>query len=134
MVDKILERHAVRITPMRQLVLEYFIEKDMVLGLKDLEEAFPKSDKITIYRTLKTFEEKGIIHGINNVGEIKYARCKGFCDVHHHVDWHPHFQCDVCLGVVCVDDAPIPNIELPQGYQWKSTTVMITGVCPDCTG
>ncbi|MGB0931761.1 MAG: hypothetical protein ACPGVB_13350 [Chitinophagales bacterium] len=54
MVDKILKRHAVRITLMRQLVLEYFIEKDMVLGLKDLEEAFPKSDKITIYRTLKT--------------------------------------------------------------------------------
>ena len=73
-VNKILEQTAIRITPMRQLLLEYFLQNNGAFGLIELENAFPKSDRITIYRTLKTFEEKGIIHSINNgTGEVKYA-------------------------------------------------------------
>jgi len=54
-VNKILEQKAVRITPMRQLLLEYFVAENTVLGLSELEKVFPKSDRITMYRTLKTF-------------------------------------------------------------------------------
>ena len=65
-VEEVLRHKAVRITPMRQLLLEYFLKHRRTFGLQELEEAFPKSDRITIYRTLKTFEEKGIIHNIKN--------------------------------------------------------------------
>ena len=42
-----------------------------------LEKAFPRADRITIYRTLKTFEEKGIVHGIEEgTTEVKYALCQ----------------------------------------------------------
>ena len=76
---KILEQKAVRITPMRQLLLDYFLQHEGTFGLMELENAFPKSDRITMYRTLKTFEEKGIIHGINNeTGEVKYAVYNSF--------------------------------------------------------
>jgi Fur family ferric uptake transcriptional regulator len=71
-VDEILTNKTVRITAMRQLVLEYFLENDGTFGLLELENDFPKSDRITIYRTLKTFEQKGIVHGISNgTGEVK---------------------------------------------------------------
>ena len=53
-VNKILEQKAVRITPMRQLLLEYFLQNNGTFGLIELENAFPKSDRITIYRTLVT--------------------------------------------------------------------------------
>ena len=45
-------------------------------SIEVLEKAFPKSDRITMYRTLKTFEEKGILHSIKGEGdEAKYALC-----------------------------------------------------------
>jgi len=110
---KILEEKAVRITPMRQLLLEYFLQNNGTFGLIELENAFPKSDRITMYRTLKTFEEKGIIHG-------------------HHIDQHPHFQCEQCKQVTCIDSVVVPKMELPKGYVSKEMTMMIKGLCPDC--
>ena len=93
MTEEILNKKEVRITPMRQLLLEFFLEKNKVLGLSELEKAFPKSDRVTIYRTLKTFEEKGIVHGISNgTTEMKYALCHD-CQVANHSDFHPHFSC-----------------------------------------
>ena len=130
---KILEEKAVRITPMRQLLLEYFLQHEGTFGLIELENAFPKSDRITMYRTLKTFEEKGIIHGINNgTGEVKYALCDEHCTPIHHIDQHPHFQCEQCKQISCIDSLVIPKMELPKGYIQKGVTMMIKGICPDC--
>ena len=130
---KILEQKAVRITPMRQLLLEYFLQHEGTFGLIELENAFPKSDRITIYRTLKTFEEKGIIHGINNgTGEVKYALCDEHCTPIHHIDQHPHFQCEQCKQISCIDSLVIPKMELPKGYIQKEISMMIKGICLDC--
>ena len=130
---KILEEKAVRITPMRQLLLEYFLQHNKTFGLIELENAFPKSDRITMYRTLKTFEERGIIHGINNgTGEVKYALCDEHCTTIHHIDQHPHFQCEQCKQISCIDSLVIPKMELPKGYIQKEMTMMIKGICPDC--
>ena len=129
---KVLEQKAVRITPMRQLLLEFFLQKNGTFGLIELEKAFPKSDRITIYRTLKTFEEKGIIHSINNgTGEVKYALCDEHCTPIHHIFQHPHFQCEQCKRVSCIDSLVIPKIELPIGYIQKEMTMMIKGICPN---
>ena len=96
-VNQILEQKAVRITPMRQLLLEHFLLKNTSIGLLELKEAFPKSDRITMYRTLKTFEDKGVLHSINNgISEVKYALCKEHCTTANHVDIHPHFHCSKC--------------------------------------
>ena len=132
-VNKILDQKAVRITPMRQLLLEYFVEKNTVSGLSELEKVFPKSDRITMYRTLKTFEEKGILHSIKGEGdEAKYALCNEHCSPVNHIDQHPHFQCEQCKQVTCIDSQLIPSMELPDGYVQKEVTMMIKGICPNC--
>ncbi|MEZ4885221.1 MAG: transcriptional repressor [Chitinophagales bacterium] len=132
-VNKILEQKAIRITPMRQLILEYFLQNDGTFGLIELENAFPKSDRITIYRTLKTFEEKGILHSIKEEGmEAKYALCKEHCSTEHHIDQHPHFQCQKCKQITCIDSQLIPTMELPDGYVQKEVNMMIKGICPNC--
>jgi Fur family ferric uptake transcriptional regulator len=132
-VFKILEQKAVRITPIRQLLLEYFLENNGAFGLIELENAFPKSDRITMYRTLKTFEEKGIIHGINNgTNEIKYALCDVDCTPIHHLDQHPHFQCEKCKQITCLHSLVIPPMELPKGYLQIERSMMIIGLCPNC--
>ena len=133
-VNKILEQKAVRITPMRQLILKHFVEENAVLGLSELEEIFPKSDRITMYRTLKTFEDKGILHSIKSEDEeAKYALCHEHCTPVRHLDQHPHFQCQKCKQITCIDSQLIPSMELPIGYIQKKVRMMINGLCPDCS-
>lgn len=59
-----------RPTSMRILVYDYLNIQTAALSLTEIEAYFHKADKVTIYRTLKTFEEKGI-------GYYRY--------LHHHV-------------------------------------------------
>lgn len=130
---KILEEKAVRITPMRQLLLEYFLQQNKPFGLLELETAFPRSDRITMYRTLKTFEEKGIVHSINNeAGEVKYALCKEHCTPVHHLDQHPHFHCSKCKQITCLESVFIPKIELPNGFTADEMKMTIKGICKNC--
>ncbi|MBT8188118.1 MAG: transcriptional repressor [Croceitalea sp.] len=132
-VNKILKEKAVRITPMRQLLLEYYLQHNKTFGLMELEKAFPKSDRITMYRTLKTFEEKGIIHSINNeTGEVKYALCKEHCTSANHLDQHPHFHCSNCNQITCMESVFIPPIELPDGFSANEISMTIKGICKNC--
>ena len=130
---KILKQKAVRITPMRQLLLEYFLKHNKPYGLQELEKAFPKSDRITMYRTLKTFEENGIIHSIDNgTNEVKYALCKEHCTPSHHLDQHPHFHCLHCHQITCLEHIFIPSIELPDGFAANEINMTIKGTCKNC--
>ena len=132
MIEEILNKKEVRITPMRQLLLEFFLGKNKILGLSDLEKAFPKSDRVTIYRTLKTFEEKGIIHSIaNGTVEVKYALCHD-CQVANHSDLHPHFYCLKCEELSCLESVFIPMVELPRGYSFEKMEMTIQGICQKC--
>ena len=132
-VEAILEKQNIRITPMRQMLLEYYLENESAFGLLELENAFPNSDRITIYRTLKTFEEKGVVHSINSgSGEVKYALCNEYCNSTVHIDEHPHFQCERCNRVTCIDSALIPKVDLPEGFLQKESSMMIKGICSEC--
>ena len=131
-VLNILEEKSIRITPMRQLLLEYFMEKDKALGLSELENAFPRADRIIMYRTLKTFEEKGILHSIENSKEIKYGLCSDNCSPSIHLEEHPHFECTKCHQTTCLESAFIPQVEVPSGYSTQGYRMTIVGVCKNC--
>ena len=45
-------------TSMRILVYDFLEEQQIAMSLSEIESHFYKADRITIYRTLKTFEEK----------------------------------------------------------------------------
>ena len=132
-VEQLLDQKKVRITAMRQMVLEYFIENDKSVSLSDLESVFPRADRITLYRTLKTFEEKGIVHKIENAtSEVKFALCKLDCSPAQHIDLHPHFHCLKCDETTCLESISIPSLSLPEGYQARDFNMMIKGFCRVC--
>lgn len=134
-IDHILEQKSIRITPMRQLVLRHFFRENKSFGLSELEEALPKSDRITIYRTLKTFEEKGVLHPIEHgTSEVKYALCKEHCQELNHYDKHPHFHCAICGEVECLESVTVPSVILPQGYSANEIKMNIKGRCNKCQG
>jgi Fur family ferric uptake transcriptional regulator len=132
-VEILLEQKSVRVTAMRQLILEYFLKEQKTASLRDLEAIFNRADRITIYRTLKTFEEKGILHSIENgANEVRYALCNEHCTKDYHIDTHPHFHCEKCKNITCLEAVELPQVALPMDYQAKEITVMIKGICPGC--
>jgi len=134
-VDKLLEQKNVKSTAMRQLVLNKFLERNTAYSLSQLNEALDWSDKSTIFRTLKTFVEKGILHTIDNgSGSTLYALCSDSCSTHLHVDFHPHFKCEKCGKTICIDSHTFPEIKVPNGFEVKNIDVNLSGVCNDCKG
>jgi Fe2+ or Zn2+ uptake regulation protein len=54
-----------RSTPNREEILDLFIEKNYALSHSDIEKEIDASlDRVTVYRTLKTFLDKGLIHKV----------------------------------------------------------------------
>ncbi|MEP6700063.1 MAG: transcriptional repressor, partial [Bacteroidota bacterium] len=61
-VELLLKRNALSITDSRKKILQLFLEKAGALAHGDIEKkAGEKFDRVTIYRTLQTFVDKGII-------------------------------------------------------------------------
>ena len=93
-LENILIAKQITPTPMRVMVLEYVLKQSTAISLSDLEKEFQHSDKTTLYRTVKTFEEKGLIHDIKDGTEAaRYALCEADCTTGVHHDLHLHFYC-----------------------------------------
>ena len=130
----ILKQNGLSRTEVRLKVLELFLSSDSALSLTDIEGAFDKLDRITLYRTLKAFETKGIIHkAVDGTNHPKYAMCEEDCDEHNHQDNHAHFHCMECHKTICLENVPTPHApEIPQGYQVQETNLILSGLCIDC--
>jgi Fur family ferric uptake transcriptional regulator len=134
-VKTALKSFNLRHTDCREEVLNTFTQSTAALSHSDIEcSVDEKYDRVTIYRTLKTFMEKGIIHRILDAeGGSKYALCKEHeCskEVHHHD--HVHFKCNSCGDTTCLESVHIPGITLPEGYQKEDINLLIEGRCPNC--
>ncbi len=129
--DKLTSRN-IKPTAMRELVLDILTVQTAAISLSDLEQNFHKSDKVTLYRTLKTFEEKKLIHSIDDgTGAVKYALCKETCQCHPE-ELHVHFYCLKCQHTFCLTDIPIPSINLPVNFSIENINMVVKGVCSNC--
>ena len=130
----VLRRKHLNITDSRKKILSLFLNHKDALAHADIEKnAGEKFDRVTVYRTLQTFVEKGIVHTIPTADNaILYALCKD-CDEEHHHDDHVHFVCQDCQTTICLDDVVSPQIKLPEGYMAENVQVVINGVCKNCT-
>src|SRR5687767_1041337 len=74
----LLRRKHLSITDSRKKILSLFLSHKDALTHSDIEKkAGEKFDRVTVYRTLQTFVEKGIVHTIPTAdNSILYALCK----------------------------------------------------------
>ena len=130
----ILRKNQLSITAGRKKILELFLNSPGALAHADIEKNTDAAfDRVTVYRTLQTFVDKGIIHNIpTSDNSILYALCKDNCAEGHHHDNHVHFICDECSKTICLDDVTIPEVKLPKGFKPKHAEMVVTGVCDDC--
>ena len=133
-IDELLRKSQLSVTGGRRKILELFIQHDGALSHSDIEKkAGEKFDRVTVYRTLQAFVEKGLIHSIPTPdNSIRYALCKEDCSGGHHQDDHVHFICNHCGNTVCLEEVVIPEIRLPRGYQAQQVEMLVSGICKSC--
>jgi len=134
-IKDILKRNNLSVTGSREKILSLFLNQQGALAHGDIEKkAGEKFDRVTVYRTLQTFLEKGIIHAIPTAdNSIRYALCKDDCSEGHHHDHHVHFVCTTCSNTYCLDDVVTPEVKLPKGYVSSQIEVVVEGVCKVCS-
>ena len=134
-IKDILKRNNLSLTGSREKILSLFLKQEGALAHGDIEKkAGEKFDRVTVYRTLQTFVEKGIIHAIPTAdNSIRYALCKDNCSEGHHHDHHVHFVCMSCHNTYCLDDVVTPDIRLPKGYLSSQIEVVVEGICKICS-
>ncbi|GGF27849.1 Fur family transcriptional regulator [Echinicola rosea] len=132
---KILKSHQLRVTSCRRDVLDTFLNKNIALSHSDLEEKLKENfDRVTIYRTLKTFLDSDLIHKVlDDTGVTKYALCHHDAGEDHHDHEHVHFKCDVCGQTQCIAEIALPEIHMPQGFVVKEKSLLVQGTCNKCS-
>ncbi|MEO6405586.1 MAG: transcriptional repressor [Ferruginibacter sp.] len=130
----ILKKNGLSITDSRKKILELFNDSESALAHADIENSTNTSfDRVTVYRTLQTFVEKGIIHQIPTTdNNVLYALCKDNCPEGHHHDNHVHFICCNCEKTICLDDVTVPDVKLPKGFKPLQSAMTVTGICDEC--
>lgn len=133
MSAKLLREKGLRATPFREKVLWIFEKQASAIDMEILENELGEFDRITLYRTLRSFIDKGIIHEIMMPGETKkMAICNESCnDTFYHNHEHVHFKCKVCNQISCLELKEYPEIRL-RNYIVESTEIQAVGVCEQC--
>lgn len=131
---EILKKHQLSVTDARKNILALFSASKNALAHADIEKkSSTEFDRVTIYRTLQTFVEKGIIHSIpSSDNSVRYALCKEECTAEQHQHNHIHFICDSCGITYCLDQITVPAIVLPMGFRPTQTDLIVSGTCNKC--
>jgi Fe2+ or Zn2+ uptake regulation protein len=99
-------------------------------------------DRVTLYRTLRRFEEAGLLRRERLPGGDE-TWCLEACEHGHGLDQcpgHMHFECRSCGRVECVKTAParvkraLGRLFSGEGLPVEGARIEAWGVCPDCSG
>ncbi|WP_301922377.1 Fur family transcriptional regulator [Ferruginibacter sp.] len=133
-LHNILKKNRLSVTDGRKKILELFLHSNGALAHADIEKSTGKIfDRVTVYRTLQTFVDKGIIHIIPTIdNSVLYALCKDNCEAGHHHDEHVHFVCDDCSKTICLEEVTVPLIKLPKGFKPNHAAMVVNGICNEC--
>ena len=102
-------------------------------GAEIEQETGPGTDRITLYRTLKSFEQSGLIHRVIDDSDVlRYAACSIECSAEAHFDNHVHFKCGVCAHTYCLSQVAIPAVALPGGFRAERRDYLLSGTCQLC--
>jgi Fur family ferric uptake transcriptional regulator len=130
--EEMLNQRGIAPTAMRLLVLDELRRVNTARSLADLEAHMERADKVTIYRTLKTFVKHKLVHSIDDgSGSVKYALCASGCECRPE-DIHAHFHCNQCDKTLCLIDYHLPVVSLPDKFRITGMSLVLNGFCANC--
>jgi Fur family ferric uptake transcriptional regulator len=90
----------------------------------------PALNKVTVYRTLESLIEVGLVHRVFTYERTWYFELADHCTEHQ---CHPHFTCTHCGVTTCLTDVLLPMAKVAQkGFVVNRQQVRLEGLCPAC--
>ena len=129
----------IRPTKMRSKIYKFLKRKQSAVSFSDLKKAFVQksetnktANRTTFYRNLKIFEDKGLIHQINDgTGVAKFAISDENVKGKYGSDLHLHFHCTECKKTICLPNK-IQEENLPDDYKINNVNLVLKGICVKC--
>lgn len=120
-----------KVTRSRQALLEALSDGHGPFTPEQIFSKLPPSvcDLVTVYRTLATFEEKGLVR------RCEFGDGKARYELEHSDHHHHHLVCRICHAVKPLDPCSLDALEQnlkSSGYQDISHRLEFFGVCPRC--
>jgi Fur family transcriptional regulator, ferric uptake regulator len=125
----IFKRLGIHATSVRTQMLGILEQAQQPLSTKEIEELMgPHADRVTVYRTLKLFVGKGLLHRIDVSDTLTAYRLTTVGNNGEHL----HFHCVDCNQVYCMPQLPIGPIALPDGFAQIRNRLVVDGRCSLC--
>ena len=132
-IEGLLEQHGIKLTANRILIAKVMSTLDYPISMKELETMLLTMDKSSIFRTLSLFKSHHLVHQMEDGNDIvRYELCHSHSEEEDE-DIHVHFYCEHCHRTFCLNEIPVPQVNLPIGYRQTAVNYMIKGICPDCS-
>ena len=123
---EILLEHGIRPTANRLLLVKVLSKAEHPLTMKELEDLVDTIDKSNIFRTLSLFRDQHLVHVLQDGADaVRYELC------HSHEEDHDD-DADEHRQTFCLNDIPVPQVDLPKGYRLNTINYLIKGICPNC--
>ena len=127
--EELLRGLKIRVTSQRLLVIGQLIHCEKAISAYQLHDALSQSiDLATVYRILSHFKEKGLVREIRSIGGTGFYElaCK-----HHPV--HPHFRCERCDDLICLDDLDFDKaLDSLSLKNISINAITLSGCCENC--
>ena len=128
-IIEVLKEYDIAPSMQRIKILEYLQNykthptADMIY--QGLSDEIPTLSKTTVYNTLKTFTEKGILVALSLFeNEVRYE---------YNTDPHIHFKCIQCSKIYDLDKSyDLYNNDVIDGHKVTEHHVNLKGVCKEC--
>jgi Fur family ferric uptake transcriptional regulator len=129
---KMLKATKLYCTSGRVAILKVLLKADKPLNQRQIAQRSGKEhfDKVTIYRTLESLLEVGLVHKA-----FMDKRSWHFELAHHCTksQCHPHFTCTRCGNTHCLTGISLPMAKSPHGgFIIHRQQVRLEGLCPSC--
>lgn len=131
-ITDMLDEKGIRPTPNRELVARALYNCDHPVSMAEIEESIASIDKSSVFRVLKLFIDKDLVHVIDDgSGSMRYELCRGEAG-HSLNDMHLHFKCVECGRIFCMESQHVPELNLPEGFCLFSVNFVAKGLCDQC--
>ncbi|MEH0157381.1 transcriptional repressor [Limibacter armeniacum] len=131
----LLHQHQLRKTTFRIELLKLLGECSHALSIGEIKtRSKGKADKATIYRTLATFLECGLIHKVPEKDNVaRYALYYPEDTEEGNVRQHAHFICQACDKTFCMREISVPAVCDTAGFQVNTCSLTLEGICMECS-
>lgn len=131
-IDGLLSKYGFRKTRQRLGILKLLADVKRPLTAEEILSKLRKSrpDKVTIYRTLESFVQAGLVHRAYLQDRTSHYELSNNCS---QVQCHPHFTCTSCGTTRCMIDTKVEMVKgVSGGFVIHRQQVRLEGLCPDC--